>query len=165
MLIIPKYKSISDYRTHHVHGDIMPAPLTADIISMHTSYYLLQTHFNNMYNDFVALASALNTEGNPASAIAVNNINIHLWDIRNHLASGSNSIRYWHVKTMQWLDNNIPWGGGGGGIAMSDILTAMWASENWQTLLFIAYVDAMRGSVSEKTVTETNMGNYLRHFL
>ncbi len=143
----------------------MPAPLTGDIISMHSSWLTLQSHFNNMYNDFVALASALTSEGNPASGIAVNNINIHLWDIRNHLASGTNSVRYWHIKCWQWLDAWIDAGSGGGSVDMGDILTAMWASENWQTLLFVSYVDAMRGSISEKTVTEQAMGNYLRHFL
>ena len=50
-------------------------------------------------------------------------------------------------------------------IDMNAILDAMWASADWQTLVFISYVDAMRGSVSEKTVTEQSMANYLRHFL
>lgn len=141
----------------------MPEPLTSDIISLHSSYYVLQTYFNNMYSDFVALAAALTAEGNPSSGIAVNNINVNLWNIRNHLASGSNSIRYWHVKTMQWVDVN--WPSGGGVVDMQAILNAMWLSVNWQTLLFVAYVDAMRGSVSEKTVTEQSMGTYLKHFL
>lgn len=54
---------------------------------------------------------------------------------------------------------------GVGAVDMGTILNAMWASEDWQTLLFVAYIDAMRGSLSEKTVTEQSMANYLRHFL
>lgn len=52
-----------------------------------------------------------------------------------------------------------------GAVDMDAILDAMWNAKDWQTLLFVAYIDAMRGSVSEKTVTEQSMSNYLRHFL
>ena len=82
-----------------------------------------------------------------------------------HLASGTNSIRYWHVKTLQWIDVNWSGGGAPAVVDMQAILDAMWASKTWQTLLFITYIDAMRGSVSEKTVTEQKMADYLRHFL
>jgi len=143
----------------------MPAPLTGDIISLHSSFYVISSHFNNMMNDCNALAGALTAEGNPSSGIAASNMAVHMWDVRNDLSFGANSTRYWLVKCLQWIDNNWPTGGGGATVDMDAILDAMWASETWQTLLFIAYIDAMRGSISEKTVTETAMGNYLRHFL
>ncbi len=66
--------------------------------------------------------------------------------------------------TTLWLMKNTN-EGVGGDVDMNAILTALWGSKEWQTLLFVAYVDAMRGSISEKTVTEQAMGNYLRHFL
>lgn len=54
---------------------------------------------------------------------------------------------------------------GGGVVDMTAILNAMWAAESWETLLFIPYIDAMRGSISEKTVTGDAMGRFLRHFI
>jgi len=48
---------------------------------------------------------------------------------------------------------------------MSAILAAMWDAKGGQPLTFINYIDAMRGSVSEKTVYAPYLESYLRHFL
>ena len=157
------YRYILAWQTPHVHGDIMPEPLTSDIISFHSSCYTYSSHLNNLYNDCLALGTALTAEGCPSSGLAANNMAVHIWDMRNHFAFGADSVRYWVVKCLQWIDTN--WDGDGVPVDMSAILNAMWASLDWQTLLFIAYIDAMRGSLSEKTVTETSMANYLRHFM
>lgn len=141
----------------------MPEPLTSDIISLHSSFYVISSHFNNMMNDCNALAAALTAEGNPASGLAASNMAVHMWDVRNDLSFGVTSTRYWLIKCLQWIDNN--WPSGGAAVDMNAILTAMWDSVDWQTLLFITYIDAMRGSLSEKTVTEQSMADYLRHFL
>jgi len=66
--------------------------------------------------------------------------------------------------TTLWMMKNTQ-EGEGDGVDMNAILSAMWSSANTQTLLFIAYIDAMRGSISEKTVTQQSMADYLRHFL
>lgn len=55
--------------------------------------------------------------------------------------------------------------GENGAVDMDAILSAMWESKEWQTLLFVTRIDAMRGSISEKTVTEKAMADQLRHFL
>lgn len=55
--------------------------------------------------------------------------------------------------------------GGDGALDMSMILDALWDANPVQCLLFIPMIDAMRGSIMEKTVTTDWMANALRHFL
>lgn len=55
--------------------------------------------------------------------------------------------------------------GGNGEIDMTDILNAMWDAKPHQCLLFIPMIDAMRGSIQNKTVTSEYMSNALRHFM
>jgi len=52
-----------------------------------------------------------------------------------------------------------------GAVDMDAILSAMWDSAGGQTMTFITYIDAMRGSISEKTVFEPYLASYLKHFL
>ncbi|GAH42766.1 unnamed protein product [marine sediment metagenome] len=55
--------------------------------------------------------------------------------------------------------------GGNGAIDMTTILDAMWKAEPHQCLLFIPMIDAMRGSIQNKTVTTDWMSQALRHFM
>jgi len=67
-----------------------------------------------------------------------------------------------------YLYESIYWAAQGNGaaeITMDAILDAMWDSLGGQTMTFITYIDAMRGSISEKTVFEPYLSSYLRHFL
>jgi len=52
-----------------------------------------------------------------------------------------------------------------GGVTMDAILDAMWNSMGGQTMTFVTYIDAMRGSISEKTVFEPYLSSWMRHFL
>ncbi|GAJ12159.1 unnamed protein product, partial [marine sediment metagenome] len=42
---------------------------------------------------------------------------------------------------------------------------AMWDAQPHQCLLFIPMIDAMRGSIQNKTVTSQYMADALRHFM
>lgn len=49
-------------------------------------------------------------------------------------------------------------------VDMSAILTAMWDAEPHQCLLFVPMIDAMRGSIWNKTVLPDWMSEAIRHF-
>lgn len=66
-----------------------------------------------------------------------------------------------HAECFYWASQE----GGNGEIDMSAILDAMWAAKPYECLLFIPMIDAMRGSIQNKTVTSEYMANALRHFL
>ncbi|MBA7571645.1 hypothetical protein ES708_13411 [subsurface metagenome] len=55
--------------------------------------------------------------------------------------------------------------GGNGEIDMTAILDAMWKAKPHQCLLFIPMIDAMRGSIQNKTVTSQYMADALKHFM
>jgi len=67
----------------------------------------------------------------------------------------------WFYESIYWASQE----GGDGAIDMSAILDAMWECEKHQPLLFIPMIDAMRGSIQNKTVTMDWMSNALRHFI
>ena len=73
-------------------------------------------------------------------------------------------LRAHWFDALDWLNNNWPTDGPAE-ITMDAILDAMWNSIGGQTMTFITYIDAMRGSISEKTVFEPYLSSYLRHFL
>lgn len=65
-----------------------------------------------------------------------------------------------HAECLYWAGQE-----GGVSLGMPAILTAMYGSTSPQTMLFIVMIDAMRGSLAEKTVTSSSMADYLRHFI
>jgi len=141
----------------------MPAPLTGYVSNLLTAYLWVGTNFNTLSNQCLALSNALTAEGCPASGIAAGNMKVAIDNIRTWISWGANSMQVYDLLALDWIDSN--WPGDGAAVDMNAILTALWGSANWQTLLFVAYIDAMRGSISEKTVTEKAMADYLRHFL
>lgn len=66
----------------------------------------------------------------------------------------------WFYESIYWASQE----GGNGDINMSMILDAMWDADPVQCLLFVPMIDAMRGSIWNKTVTEEYMSNALKHF-
>ena len=50
-------------------------------------------------------------------------------------------------------------------LTMTKLLETLWDAEPHQCLLFVPMIDAMRGSIQEKTVTSEWMSNALRHFM
>lgn len=66
------------------------------------------------------------------------------------------------------LFESLYWSAQSGGdteIDMSDILNAVWDANPAQCLLFIPMIDAMRGSIQNKTVTTQYMADALKHFM
>ena len=72
-------------------------------------------------------------------------------------ADPDNSYFY---ESLYWASRE----GGDGDLTMSQILDAMWNAEPHQCLLFVPMIDAMRGSIWNKTVTEDWMSEALKHF-
>ena len=66
----------------------------------------------------------------------------------------------WFYESIYWASKE----GGDGDLTMSMILDAMWDAEPHQCLLFVPMIDAMRGSIWNKTVTEDWMSQALKHF-
>lgn len=74
---------------------------------------------------------------------------------------------YWEPEQSAFFES-IYWAsqeGGDGELDMSMILDAMWKAKAHQCLLFIPMIDAMRGSIQNKTVTSQYMADALRHFM
>lgn len=142
----------------------MPEPLTSYIVDMHYAFYTLSSHLNNFYNDLLYLADHLASEGNPSSAASVDLARVHIWDLKTDLSEGVTSTRYHLVRSLQWIDTN--WDGDGEEyeLTMSKILDALWDAKPYQCLLFVPMIDAMRGAIGEKTITEDYMAKALRRF-
>lgn len=87
---------------------------------------------------------------------------------KNATAIVSLADSYWHDPDNSFFCESFYWAsqeGGNGVIDMSAILDAMWKAEGGQTMNFVLYIDAMRGSISEKTVFEPYLASYLKHFI
>lgn len=90
------------------------------------------------------------------------------WAIKSTLSAFDNLLQNYsysydqavYPECLYWASQE----GGDGDVTMSAILDAMWKAEPHQSLLFIPMIDAMRGSIWNKTVTEEWMSNALRHF-
>lgn len=141
----------------------MPEPFTTYKNNVAAAWLYVKSDIHNFYNDMYFLAGHLADEGCPWSSQDVYNACVHLWDLREHFSGGTPSMRITVAYCFNWIDDN--WPTDGAEVDMSAILDALWEAEPWQTLLFIPMVDAMRGSIQEKTVTSQWMADALRHFM
>ena len=144
----------------------MPEPLTSDIISYHYSCYAYSSILQNLYNDCLALGTALAAEAGPSSASAANNMAVHIWELRNKFTYGSDSVRYWLVKCLQYIDNNAfngavpdPYE-----LTMEKILDTIWESDKLGWFHFINYIDSMRAGIWNTEIHETHLVDWYRHF-
>jgi len=131
----------------------MPEPLTSDIISYHFSCYDYSTNLQDLYNDCLALGTALAAEAGPGSQAAANNMAVHIWEMRNKFTYGTDSVRYWLVKCLQYIDNNA-FGGGGGGVTMDDILNEMLSASFEQLTQFMGITQAYKVAVWDAPYNE-----------
>jgi len=122
------------------------------------------TYFDGVYDSCTSLHDWLDAEGCPNSADVVLSMRWYFGKLRDKYSTASGSYRIRLINTLQWINDNWP-EDGDGEIDMSMILDAMWDCEKHQPLLFIPMIDAMRGSIQQKTVTTEWMSNALRHFL
>lgn len=120
----------------------MPEPLTSDIISFHYSCYAFSAILQNLRNDCNNLSTSLIAEGNPSSGLAASLMAGHIWELRNKFSYGGDSVRYWLVRCLQWMDIN--WSEGNGEVTMDAILTAMLGAEYTELQQFIGIVDSYR---------------------
>lgn len=144
----------------------MPQPLTADIISFHQASYLYSTYLQNLRNDMLDLATQLTAEGCPNSANSASNMAVHIWEMRNHFAYGANSVRYWLVKCLQYIDGNAfdgvtpdPYE-----LTMDKILTTIWDSDKLRWFHFINYIDSMRAGIWNVEIYDKHLEEWYRHF-
>ncbi len=142
----------------------MPEPLTSDIIDFHYSCYAYSAILQNLYNDVLSLQTGLIADGSPTAAAAAGNMAVHVWEMRNKFTYGSDSVRYWLVKCLQYIDNNA-FNGGGGVVDMASILTAMRKATPDERQEFIAIVDGFRASIWNKRYDELFYANLAREFI
>lgn len=97
------------------------------------------------------------------------------WDTLSYYFNGIEWTAYWFLShDTDWMANTtlalkilkdkIDSLGEPEAIDMSAILKAMWEAKPYECLLFVPMVDAMRGSIWNKTVTPDWMANAMRHF-
>lgn len=121
-------------------------------------------YFDGLYDSMLSLHDWLDAEGNPNSADVVLSMRWFVGKLRDKYSTVSGSYRVRLINTLQWINDNWP-EDGETEIDMSMIIDAVWAAKPHQCLLFIPMIDAMRGSIMNKTVTEDWMSRALKHFL
>ncbi|GAI93127.1 unnamed protein product [marine sediment metagenome] len=121
-------------------------------------------YFDGIYDSMLSLHDWLDAEGNPNSADVILSMRWYVGKLRDKYSTASGSYRVRLITTLQWINDNWP-EDGDGVIDMSMILNAMWGCEKHQPLLFIPMIDAMRGSIQNKTVTTDWMSQALKHFM
>jgi len=122
------------------------------------------TYWDGMYDSMLSLHDWLHAEGCPESADVVLSMRWFVGKLRDKYSTPIGSYRVRIINTLEWINDNWP-EENGDGIDMSMLLDAMWDAEPYQCLLFIPMIDAMRGSISEKTVTSRWMADALKHFI
>lgn len=143
----------------------MPEPLTSKIDNWRIVYSHIYSDIYNACNHFDNTAEQIEAENWAGAAIQLSMASDYLRDVSKHFRYGTPDLYRKMYSAMDWIDDNWPTDNGNGEVTMSAILDAMWNAEPHQCLLFIPMIDAMRGSIQEKTVSTEWMGNALRHFL
>lgn len=141
----------------------MPAELTNLINTLDQQCLTFYNRLDNLHDDMYDLSTALTGEGNPLSGSAAYLMSVEQGVIASCWYLGTYSVTNRLLNCLEWINDN--WPGDAAEVDMQAILSAMWESLDWETLLFVTRIDAMRGSISEKTVTEQAMAEQLRHFL
>lgn len=143
----------------------MPAALQSLINDTNTQLKAIgDIYFDGVYDSCLSLHDWLDAEGCPNSADVVLAMRWYFGKLRDKYSTAIGSYRIRLINTLQWINDNWP-EDGAAEIDMSMILEAMWGCEKHQPLLFIPMIDAMRGSIQNKTVTMDWMSNALRHFI
>jgi len=131
----------------------MPEPLTSDIIDYHYSCYAYSAILQDLYNDCLGLQTQLVAEGNPGSGNSAGLMAAHIWELRNKFTYGTDSVRYWVVKCLQYIDNNA-FNGGAAEITMDDILNEMLSATFGQLTKFMGITQAYKVAVWDAPYNE-----------
>ena len=139
----------------------MPAALQTYIDAWYSAHGYFTSDLYNAGNYIQYLGEQIEAQNwsgaNSMCLMAAN----YFRDAALHFTTGSPSMRTTMKNTLQWINDNWP---GVAVIDMSAILNAMWNATPYQCLLFIPMIDAMRGAISEKSVTIESMESAMRRF-
>jgi len=142
----------------------MPAELQTLINNTNTQLKAIgDTYFDGIYDNMSTLHDWLHAEGNPQSADVVLTMRWYVGKLRDKYSTAIGSYRNQLINTLQWINDNWP-EDGAAEIDMSAILDAMWAAKPHQCLLFIPMIDAMRGSIYDKTIDWEMIKAGVMHF-
>lgn len=142
----------------------MPEPLTTKIDNWRITYSYIWSDLRNLYNYLNYTADQIRAENFSGAADMLEMCANHTNAIAGHFKGGSPNLYSTMYYAMDWIDDNWPTVGEEYELTMSKILDALWDAKPHQCLLFIPMIDAMRGSIMEKTVTLDYMARALRHF-
>lgn len=140
----------------------MPEPFTTYKNNVAAAWLWVASDVDFCYQAAYNMAVHLNTEGNPNSSTEAYNLATGLWNLKAHISGGSPSMRITTAYCLNWIDDN--WPENGAELTMTKLMETMWTAKPWQCLLFVPMVDAMRGAIMNKTVTEEWMSMAMRHF-
>lgn len=141
----------------------MPEPLTTYIVNYHYACYAYSAIMQNLYNDVLNLQTALVAEGNPSSGNAAGLMAVHVWELRNKFTYGADSVRYWNVLSLQYIDNNA-FNGGGGEVTMDAMLNAMLSSTFTQLTSWMGITQAFKVAVWDAPFNEEYYAALARGF-
>lgn len=142
----------------------MPSNLRDIIDDAIVLFRSADVHHHNAYNYFRNCADQLDAENFSGAATQMRLAANELEDINWTQSHWPNPSSCYATDALYWIDDNWLTDGVEYELTMSKIMAVMWDSKPYQTLLFIPMIDAMRGSIWNKTVTEQWMSNALKHF-
>lgn len=143
----------------------MPEPLTSYNIELWVAYNTLSASMNSWRNIFYALGDNIAANNWAQCEVLCDKLGDEFSSLVRADLCDSGGVKGKTYQSLDWIDDNWPADGDEYELTMSKILDALWDAEPHQCLLFVPMIDAMRGAISEKTVTEQWMSNALRHFL
>jgi len=142
----------------------MPEPLTTRINNWRVVYGHIFSDLYNAHNHLNYAAGQAAAENWNGLSIQLELVADYIYNASFHFKGGSPNLYSTMYYGMDWIDDNWPEIGEPPTLDMAAILDAVWKSKGGQTMDFILYIDAMRGSISEKTVFAPYLESYLRHF-
>ena len=143
----------------------MPEPLTQHNLDIWIAYNTLSASMNSWRNTFYSLGDAILANNWAQAQTECYQLGDEFSTLVRADLCDSGGVKGKTYQSLDWIDDNWPADGDEYELTMSKILDALWDAEPHQCLLFVPMIDAMRGAISEKTVTEQWMSNALRHFL
>lgn len=142
----------------------MPAELDTLNSELWSAYNTLGSRLLTFRNFFYALGTQIGDENWSAAETICNQIGDYVGTYVKPALCDSGGVKGKTYYALDWISDNWPTDGNGYELTMSKILAALWEAKPHQCLLFVPMIDAMRGSIMEKTVTLEWMGMALRHF-
>lgn len=143
----------------------MPNPLTGYNSDLWAAYNSLSASMNSWRNEFYNLGTQIAAENWSAAQTSCIVLGDNFSSLVRADLCDSGGVKGKTYQSLDWIDDNWPTDGDEYVLTMAAILDAMWDAKGGQPLTFINYVDAMRGSVSEKTVYAPYLRSYMKHFM